>query len=113
MQNSFVDGSIYISDGNINFTILFSQGHGPRWSKQQLRQGLERGLVVQRLFIFFFFNQTIHDRYNVCHNAHPTGHSTAKKRRGNGKYVDYYRGGARGDTFQSWAEAEYLLLPSF
>ena len=60
-----------------------------------------------------FFNQTIHDRYNVCHNAHPTGHSTSKKKRGNGKYVDYYRGGARGDTFQSWAEAEYLLLPSF
>ena len=61
----------------------------------------------------FFLTQTNpDDRYNVCHNAHPTGHSTAKKKRGNGKYVDYYRGGARGDTFQSWAEAEYLLLPS-
>ena len=66
-------------------------------------------------YLLLFFTQTNDDtdRYNVCHNAHPTGHSTAKKRRGNGKYVDYYRGGARGDTFQSWAEAEYLLLPSF
>ena len=27
-------------------------------------------------------------------------------------YVVYHQGGARGEGFQSWAEAEYLLLPS-
>ena len=47
-----------------------------------------------------------------CHRGHPTGHSTATKTYGGGKYVDYYAGGLRGNSKASWAEAEYLLVPN-
>ena len=48
--------------------------------------------------------------YNRCHYAHPTGqHSSVK--RSDRKYIYYYNGGGRGDSFDSWAEAEYLLVP--
>jgi len=49
--------------------------------------------------------------YNGCHVAHPTGLSSATKKNG-GKYVTYRYGGERGDGFDSWSEAEYLLVPN-
>ena len=49
--------------------------------------------------------------YNHCTHAHPTGLSSATKKNG-GKYVTYRYGGERGDGFDSWSEAEYLLVPN-
>ena len=48
--------------------------------------------------------------YNACHYTHPTGQYSSVKRSGS-KYINYYNGGGRGDSFDSWAEAEYLLVP--
>jgi len=49
--------------------------------------------------------------YEACMHAHPTGLSSATKK--NGKiYVTYYRGGDRGISWDSWSEAEYLLVPN-
>jgi len=52
--------------------------------------------------------------YDRCHTAHPTGLSSATKQDGfNGAYyVSYYSGGERGNTYSSWSEAEYLLVPN-
>ena len=52
--------------------------------------------------------------YQACHRAHPTGLSSATKQDGfNGAYyVSYYSGGERGNTYSSWSEAEYLLVPN-
>ena len=49
--------------------------------------------------------------YNYCHYAHPTGLSSATKKYGS-EYVTYYRGGERGRGYESWFEAEYLLVPN-
>jgi len=49
--------------------------------------------------------------YNDCHLAHPTGLSSATKKSGS-KYVTYARGGERGNSWDSWSEAEYLLVPN-
>ena len=65
------------------FPHNFFQGHGPRWSKQQLRQGLERGLVVQRLFIFFFFlTKPTMTLTGTTSATMPTPPDTAQPRRG-------------------------------
>ena len=48
--------------------------------------------------------------YNSCTVAHPTGLSSATKEN-NPKYVTHYHGGERGNTWDSWSEAEYLLVP--
>ena len=49
--------------------------------------------------------------YNSCTLAHPTGLSSATKEN-NPKYVTHYHGGERGNTWDSWSEAEYLLVPN-
>jgi len=49
--------------------------------------------------------------YKSCHEAHPTGLSSATKKRDDGKYIIYLDGGERGDDFDSWSEAQYLLVP--
>jgi len=49
--------------------------------------------------------------YRDCYDAHPTGLSSAIKKNGS-KYVTYKHGGERGDGFDSWSEAEYLLVPN-
>ena len=48
--------------------------------------------------------------YTDCHHAHPTGQHSSVKEYG-GKYITYYYGGERGNGLDSWAEAEYLLIP--
>jgi len=52
--------------------------------------------------------------YESCFNAHPTGLSSATKKSGSSsaKYVNYWHGGERGDSLDSWSEAEYLLVPN-
>jgi len=49
--------------------------------------------------------------YKNCADAHPTGLSSATKKNGH-KYVIYYHGGDRGNGYDSWSEAEYLLVPN-
>jgi len=49
--------------------------------------------------------------YNNCHTAHPTGLSSATKNSGT-HFVTYKHGGERGDSYDSWSEAEYLLVPN-
>jgi len=49
--------------------------------------------------------------YKACAWAHPTGLSSATKKNDN-KYVTYYYGGERGISWDSWSEAEYLLVPN-
>jgi len=49
--------------------------------------------------------------YKHCADAHPTGLSSATKII-DGKYVYYWHGGERGSGFDSWSEAEYLLVPN-
>ena len=49
--------------------------------------------------------------YNRCMAANPTGLSTTSKKNG-WQYVVYYHGGERGDKLKdSWAGAEYVLIP--
>ena len=49
--------------------------------------------------------------YNACYLAHPTGLSSATKK-DDWKYVYHYYGGERGNSDDSWSEAEYLLVPN-
>ena len=49
--------------------------------------------------------------YNSCFETHPTGLSSATKKNGY-NYVVYHDGGERGIGADSWAEAEYLLVPN-
>jgi len=49
--------------------------------------------------------------YKSCAYAHPTGLSSATKTN-DPKYVTYYYGGERGISYNSWSEAEYLLVPN-
>jgi len=49
--------------------------------------------------------------YNDCTYAHPTGLSSATKKNG-WQYVHYYHGGEGGNSWDSWSEAEYLLVPN-
>jgi len=48
--------------------------------------------------------------YALCHYAHPTGLSSATKKY-DPKCVTYENGGDRGKNYDSWSEAEYLLVP--
>ena len=50
--------------------------------------------------------------YKDCLSAHPNGLSSATKKKGDPKYVTYRYGGERGNTWDSWSEAEYLLVPN-
>ena len=50
--------------------------------------------------------------YKNCHRAHPTGLSSATKKNDDDKYVNYVHGGERGTSWDSWSEAEYLLVPN-
>ena len=50
--------------------------------------------------------------YNSCFKANPTGLSSATKKNGY-NYVVYHDGGERGIGADSWAEAEYLLVPNW
>jgi len=49
--------------------------------------------------------------YKYCHLAHPTGLSSATKKYGD-IYVNYKHGGERGTSYDSWSEAEFLLVPN-
>ena len=52
--------------------------------------------------------------YKNCYNMHPTGqHTTTKSTISGQKQIVYHHGGARGNTHNSWAEAEFLLLPKW
>ena len=48
--------------------------------------------------------------HNFCFEAHPTGLSSATRKTGL-EYIVYYWAGDRGNTWDSWAEAEYLIVP--
>ena len=48
--------------------------------------------------------------YKACHLAHLTGTSTTTKTSGH-KYVIYVNGGERGNSADSFEEAELLLVP--
>jgi len=50
--------------------------------------------------------------YKNCYRAHPTGLSSATKKKDAYNYVTYKHGGERGDSYDSWSEAEYLLVPN-
>jgi len=51
--------------------------------------------------------------YNVCTEAHLTGmHTPTRSQIGGDKQIFYYYGGERGYTYDSWSEAEMLLLPN-
>ena len=49
--------------------------------------------------------------YHSCYEAHPTGQSSATRKNGY-KFIIYHDGGERGIGKDSWAEAEYLLIPN-
>merc|ERR1712126_395644 len=53
--------------------------------------------------------------YNNCGNVRPTGlHRRLKERRKRShaaKNIVYYSGGERGNSFDSWMEAEFILIP--
>jgi len=49
--------------------------------------------------------------YRHCTSAHPTGLSSATKKNGF-EYITYLSGGERGRGWDSWLEAEYLLVPN-
>jgi len=48
--------------------------------------------------------------YNNCFSVRLTGQHTETKTY-IGRRISYYYGGARGDTYDSWKEAEMLLVP--
>jgi len=50
--------------------------------------------------------------YHSCTHAHLTGMHTETKSQIGLKQICYYYGGERGNTDDSWAEAEMLLLPN-
>jgi len=56
----------------------------------------------------WWYNKTMY--YALCHYAHPTGLSSATKKY-DPKCVTYENGGDRGKNYDSWSEAEYLLVP--
>jgi len=49
--------------------------------------------------------------YNACSETHPTGLSSLTKKY-DSKCVFYHNGGERGTSWDSWSEAEYLLVPN-
>jgi len=51
--------------------------------------------------------------YNSCGWNHLTGQHTDRRTKISGsKQIIYYQGGERGNTFDSWAEAEMVLVPN-
>jgi len=50
--------------------------------------------------------------YNSCTIAHLTGLQTNARSIMDEKQISYYSGGERGDSWDSWSEAEMLLLPN-
>ena len=51
--------------------------------------------------------------YDFCTSAHLTGLHTERRKDISGyKQIYYYYGGERGDSWDSWSEAEMLLLPN-
>ena len=51
--------------------------------------------------------------YAWCTNVHITGQHTDRRTTiSGGKQIYYYHGGERGDTKDSWAEAEMVLVPN-
>ena len=51
--------------------------------------------------------------YKQCANSHLTGlHTETRSRIGGAKQIYYYYGGERGRSWDSWSEAEMLLLPN-
>ena len=52
--------------------------------------------------------------YAWCTNVHLTGQHTDRRTTISGdKQIYYYHGGERGDTKDSWAEAEMMLVPNW
>ena len=49
--------------------------------------------------------------FDHCYYASPTSLSSVTKKNGD-NYVTYYYGGDRGNGWDSWYEAEYLLVPN-
>jgi len=51
--------------------------------------------------------------YGDCTQAHLTGmHTDERKHMSGYKQISYYYGGERGNSYDSWSEAEMLLLPN-
>jgi len=51
--------------------------------------------------------------YFACGMTHLTGQNTDKRTKIRGyKHIFYYYGGERGNTYDSWAEAEMVLVPN-
>ena len=64
----------------------------------------------------FFYLFVVVVRYANCGNVRPTGlHLRTRRRRTKrshqSKNIVYYSGGARGNTYNSWAEAKFILVP--
>ena len=49
--------------------------------------------------------------FNACHEGYPTGLQSSTKTAGT-EYISWRYGGARGNSFDSWAEALYELVPN-
>ena len=51
--------------------------------------------------------------HNKCNQAQPTGLSTSTKTSGlQLKYINWYFGGQRGNIWDTWPEASYVLVPN-
>ena len=51
--------------------------------------------------------------YNACTHSHLTGQLTDIRTRVSGvKQIFYYEGGDRGQSYDSWLEAEIVLVPN-
>ena len=102
---------------------ISGQGQRPGWMGgwQLCSVVWWRGMVVRQLFTspFFppFFLIVAHFvRYANCGNVRPTGlHLRTRRRRTKrshqSKNIVYYSGGSRGNTYNSWAEAKFILVP--
>ena len=74
------------------------------------------------VFLFFFNLSPFFSffvRYANCGNVRPTGmHRRNRKaykrtkRSHDAKNIVFYSGGDRGNTYDSWAEAEFILIPT-
>ena len=49
--------------------------------------------------------------YNSCFDIRLTGEHTRRRSHMDFKQIHYYHGGERGDSIESWKEAEMLLVP--
>ena len=102
---------------------ISGQGQRPGWmggwqlcSVVWWRWMVVRQLSISPFFSFLFSLLSSFVRYANCGNVRPTGlHLRTRRRRTKrshqSKNIVYYSGGSRGNTYNSWAEAKFILVP--